>query len=365
MTDQLKTLREVREALDYHVAQTRPIERTAIARANLDRLISEVEAVEPVAWHVCSYNKDGTLSLEHAAAWQEAAHEHINDAITEHGIEEAASWVVRPVYTHPRPTGFNAHGMATAAADGFRDGAASVANNDGYKCECDAAKDELCEGCHAYRNLPSQPESPTAGMNIAQRILHVGGRSNAAGYVEFGSVQAVEALVLQALRDLPELAELKRLRSDVVAYRKAFAHALTADPKTLNPSEPAQPTSEAGLPPLPETMYELYYQWPDDEDGFGGSETIDADGFTADQMQSYAREAVAEAYRVDAEWINRMPTNWELSWGSDDTESPSLWQVHKRVGSRNDREWELLGEGATPKAAIDAAIRARGQGGAA
>lgn len=32
-------------------------------------------------------------------------------------------------------------------------------------------------------------------MNIAQRILHVGGRNNAAGYVEFGSIQAVEALV--------------------------------------------------------------------------------------------------------------------------------------------------------------------------
>lgn len=43
----------------------------------------------------------------------------------------------------------------------------------------------------------------TSGMNIAQRILHVGGRSNAAGYVEFGSIQAVEALVRQVLRDLP------------------------------------------------------------------------------------------------------------------------------------------------------------------
>ena len=42
----------------------------------------------------------------------------------------------------------------------------------------------------------------TSGMNIAQRILHVGGRNNAAGYVEFGSIQAVEALVRQVLRDL-------------------------------------------------------------------------------------------------------------------------------------------------------------------
>jgi hypothetical protein len=48
-----------------------------------------------------------------------------------------------------------------------------------------------------------KPISPTAGMNIAQRVLHVGGRNNEAGYVEFGSIQAVEALVRQVLRDLP------------------------------------------------------------------------------------------------------------------------------------------------------------------
>lgn len=51
--------------------------------------------------------------------------------------------------------------------------------------------------------IAQQTASPTAGMNIAQRILHVGGRDNAAGYVEFGSIQAVEALVRQVLRDLP------------------------------------------------------------------------------------------------------------------------------------------------------------------
>lgn len=49
-------------------------------------------------------------------------------------------------------------------------------------------------------------KSPTSGMTIEQRILHVGGRNNAAGYVEFGSVQAVQALVQQVLRDLPDQA---------------------------------------------------------------------------------------------------------------------------------------------------------------
>ena len=50
---------------------------------------------------------------------------------------------------------------------------------------------------------PDRALSPTSGMNIAQRILHVGGRNNEAGYIEFGSIQAVEALVFQVLRDLP------------------------------------------------------------------------------------------------------------------------------------------------------------------
>lgn len=45
-------------------------------------------------------------------------------------------------------------------------------------------------------------KSETQGMNIAQRILHVGGRNNSAGYVEFGSIQAVEALIRQVVRDL-------------------------------------------------------------------------------------------------------------------------------------------------------------------
>jgi len=53
--------------------------------------------VEPVAWLVCSVNKDKTLSPEFAAAWRDAAHDHIKDAV-EYEIEGAAEWVVRPVY---------------------------------------------------------------------------------------------------------------------------------------------------------------------------------------------------------------------------------------------------------------------------
>lgn len=66
----------------------------------------------------------------------------------------------------------------------------------------DGDRDAFIRGqVHPISGLaPSEP-SQTAGMSIEQRILHVGGRNNSAGYVEFGSVQAVEALVRHVLRD--------------------------------------------------------------------------------------------------------------------------------------------------------------------
>ena len=70
--------------------------------ALLRELLAEQRG-EPVAWHVCSVNSDGSLSLEFAARWEELAHEHISDAILDYDIEGAGSWVVRPVYASPRP----------------------------------------------------------------------------------------------------------------------------------------------------------------------------------------------------------------------------------------------------------------------
>lgn len=52
-------------------------------------------------------------------------------------------------------------------------------------------------------SAPDVEPSPTAGMSMWERIKHVGGRENAATYIEFGSVQAVKALVAHVLRDLP------------------------------------------------------------------------------------------------------------------------------------------------------------------
>ena len=53
---------------------------------------------EPVAWLIV--DKDGTLM--HAVGWREAAHEHINDAINEHDLAEAAEWKVVPAYAAPQ-----------------------------------------------------------------------------------------------------------------------------------------------------------------------------------------------------------------------------------------------------------------------
>lgn len=44
--------------------------------------------------------------------------------------------------------------------------------------------------------------SDTYGMNLGERIAHVGGRTNAQGYTEFGSPMAVNALIQHVLRDL-------------------------------------------------------------------------------------------------------------------------------------------------------------------
>ena len=48
----------------------------------------------PVAWLVM----DGNGKPVHATAWREDAHEHINDALQEHDLQEAAKWRVVPVF---------------------------------------------------------------------------------------------------------------------------------------------------------------------------------------------------------------------------------------------------------------------------
>lgn len=75
----------------------------------------------------------------------------------------------------------------------------------GATAELERLRDAIARHPPSERQgLTDEQPSPTAGMTIEQRILHVGGRNNAAGYVEFGSTQAVRALVHQVLRDLPK-----------------------------------------------------------------------------------------------------------------------------------------------------------------
>lgn len=80
-------------------------------------------------------------------------------------------------------------------------------------------RDAVGQMTATYLPAPQQEASPTAGMTIAQRILHVGGRNNAAGYVEFGSIQAVEALVRQVLRDLKPSPASQGDALDAALYR--------------------------------------------------------------------------------------------------------------------------------------------------
>lgn len=56
-----------------------------------------------------------------------------------------------------------------------------------------------------------------------------------------------------------------------------------------------------------------------------------------------------------ARTLDSIPTNWELSWGNDDEEEPCEWRVWRCIASPNDREWDLIGRGATPSAALAAA----------
>lgn len=83
----------------------------------------------------------------------------------------------------------------------------AIFDNPHEMVDCVRAVADRITALAASAPVAPSPLSPTAGMNMAQRILHVGGRNPPGStYVEFGSIQAVEALVKQVLRDLPEAA---------------------------------------------------------------------------------------------------------------------------------------------------------------
>ena len=77
----------------------------------------------------------------------------------------------------------------------------------------------------------------------------------------------------------------------------------------------------AKFPPLPDTPYSLYYEWPDDEDGYGGSEVIGEDGYTAHQLR--ARDL--EIWRMAMEAAASVCTQ-----SDEDGEGPDCWDWHAK-----------------------------------
>lgn len=64
-------------------------------------------------------------------------------------------------------------------------------------------------------------------------------------------------------------------------------------------------------------------------------------------------ERITDTDRMDALGL----PGWELSMNDAvECNAWELWHVHVCSGGRNDREWTLIGAGATPREAIDAAI---------
>lgn len=59
--------------------------------------------------------------------------------------------------------------------------------------------------------------------------------------------------------------------------------------------------------------------------------------------------------------LEGMPTNWKLSWGTDD-EAFDQWCVHEVIGLPDEPSCRLVGSGATPFAALLRAAAATGRG---
>lgn len=77
----------------------------------------------------------------------------------------------------------------------------------------------------------------------------------------------------------------------------------------------------------------------------------------ADQVMAPEREAAA-AWAWLASDRRLSVEHYAPVYGDDDDEAEE-WRVHRATGNINDREWGLLGVGATPLEAVEAARRTR------
>lgn len=75
-----------------------------------------------------------------------------------------------------------------------------------------------------------------------------------------------------------------------------------------------------------------------------------------DGWRERAERAEARCRALEGAWTwlaGRMNLVLDCDW--PDEEDNGVWQVHRVSGSVNDREWELVGSGATPLEAVEAA----------
>jgi len=96
----MKDLQTVLDALEQWTDETPRCDLGALD-AKIYEAIAIVEQMmqaEPVAWIV--FDEYGIPV--HSTVHPKMAQDHINDALQEHDIQEAAKWVVRPVYAAPQ-----------------------------------------------------------------------------------------------------------------------------------------------------------------------------------------------------------------------------------------------------------------------
>jgi hypothetical protein len=84
----------------------------------------------------------------------------------------------------------------------------------------------------------------------------------------------------------------------------------------------------------------------------------------ADRISTLEREL--EEARASTAGLATMSQHlgWELDWGlrdPNDEGGECGWRVHDRRGNRSDREWTLIGFGASPAEALRAAALTRSQ----
>jgi hypothetical protein len=148
---------------------------------------------------------------------------------------------------------------------------------------------------------PAEP-SPTSGMSLAQRILHVGGRNNAAGYVEFGSTQAVDALVRQVLRDLPAAPTPDLLPTDAMIHAAVHAYDVSQATPMVRMRCALSAALARWVAPTPaQPSEDLWYL--QDTRSYVGNDVLwwakDGNGYTTDvsKAHAYTRE---KAFRLAA-----------------------------------------------------------------